>query len=179
MKSSSWGGGGADGGCYHKGHHDGKTYSRGQSGRGGGSGAAFKGRILLQRGYYLITVGGAGKGVGRGGKGGNTAGSGGNSSLIYKTNGMVILSANGGEGSGTRGSALCHRKSCYAATPGSGGICNVGGGFIFPSIELQQNGLSGSGNLGGNSVFPGTNYGKGGDADGGSGIGGYAKLMMV
>ena len=173
------GGGGADGGCYHKGTHHSHHYTRSQTGRGGGSGAAFKGQVFLQRGNYLITVGGAGGGAGRGGKGGNTAGSGGNTFLAKRDDGAIIASASGGEGSGSQRYALCFRESSYAATPGRGGICSVTSGYIFKNIELQQNGLAGSGTSGGNSVFSGTNYGKGGNANSGSGIGGYAKLMMI
>ena len=173
------GGCGADGGCYHKGTHHSHHYTRSQTGRGGGSGAAFKGQVFLQRGNYLITVGGAGGGAGRGGKGGNIAGSGGNTFLAKKDDGAIIVSASGGEGSGSQRYALCFRKSSYAATPGRGGICSVTSGYIFKNIELQQNGLAGSGTSGGNSVFSGTNYGKGGNANSGSGIGGYAKLMMI
>ena len=172
-------GGGADGGCYHKGSHHGKHYTRYQTGRGGGSGAAFKGKVYLQRGAYVITVGGIGTGAGRGGKSGNIGGNGGNATLSLKETGEVIVSANGGNGSGAISAALCHRNASWPATPGVGGIVEVSERYIFKDIEIQQNGLNGVGVSGGNSVFSGTDYGKGGNADGGSGNAGYVKLVMV
>lgn len=172
-------GGGADGGCYHKGTHHGNHYTRSQTGRGGGSGGAFKGKIFLQRGTYTITVGNVGQGVGRGGKGGNIGGTGGNASLILKETGEVIVSANGGGGSGASRIALCNRGDSWDAIPGVGGAVTISSRYIFKDIEIQQNGLDGVGASGGNSVFSGTDYGTGGNADGGSGISGYAKLVMV
>ena len=172
-------GGGADGGCYHKGSHHGKHYTRYQTGRGGGSGAAFKGKVYLQRGAYVITVGGIGTGVGRGGKLGNIAGNGGNATLSLKETGEVVVSANGGGGSGASRSALCNRGASWDAIPGVGGAVTISSRYIFKDIEIQQNGLNGVGVSGGNSVFSGTDYGKGGNADGGSGNAGYVKLVMV
>lgn len=177
-------GGGADGGCWDSGRHGAsrKKYRRNQSGRGGGSGAAFSGNVLFIKGFYQITVGAGGAGGPRvHAKGGATGGKGGISQIIYSptsdmSNAMPMIVCNGGGGASA---SSCSYHGSHPGNPGSGGVVSVANDLIIKELMLKTNGLSGNGGAGGNSVYSGTSYGKGGNANSGSGNSGYVRLMLL
>lgn len=176
------GGGGADGGCRDRGRHGSsrKKYTRDYPGRGGGSGAAFRGLVFLQRGSYIITVGSGGAGGPRvGGKGGARGADGGMSQFYLKSTPAVSVQASGGTGAGNPTPSSCAYHGSHAANNGVGGQINRSASFVFNSISLSQNGLNGNGSAGGNSVYSGTNYGAGGTANSGAGIAGYVRLAYA
>lgn len=167
-------GGGADGGCSKK-DKNGDLHA--YTGHGGGSGAAIKCVMYLQAGKYTIQIGSGGRGAPLGGPGGWSAGNG--SATLFKYGEETIINAAGGTGGGNARPAACARKWHYPGSTGSGGSLSVSGLVIIKTVYLQSNGLPGNGTSGGNSVLSGTSYGKGGNANSGSGNNGYFKIVLL
>ncbi len=138
-------------------------------GQVGGSAAAFKGIVQLEKGTLTITVGTPGEG---GYGSGRNAGPGTNgTATTVSVNGITLLTLGGGNGGGGTGSGT-------GANNGAGGILTISKELKVISTQLQENGVAHS-----MVSILGNGFGAGGNiraaSSGLPGTAGYIKVQFV
>lgn len=154
--------------CGAGGGGGGSATSHNLLGANGGSGAAFRGNVLLDRTTLTITVG-------KGGNGGNASGadagrgSGGTLSRITDENSNVLITAGAGDGG--------HGTGNNYGGGGQGGTLTMGTAEVI-SYEIQSNGAASS-----TVSILGNGYGAGGArrsrASGTAGTNGYVRIKYI
>ena len=138
-------------------------------GQVGGSAAAFKGIVQLEKGTLKITVGTPGNG---GNGSGRNAGPGTNgTATTVSVNNVTLLTLGGGNGGGGTGSGS-------GANNGAGGIITVSSKLKIISTKIKTNGTAQS-----TVSILGNGFGAGGNIRGGTsglpGTAGYIKIQFV